>query len=78
MAFYSKGQMQSAEDAFAKAVAQDPTDREAMQMEGVALFRMGRSAAAIPLLEKANLAIPRQQYRQQLCIGSLLSRYSAV
>jgi predicted Zn-dependent protease len=45
MAFYNKGQMSPAEKAFAKAVAQDPADREAIQMEGVALFRIGRSAA---------------------------------
>lgn len=69
MAFYSKVQMQSAEEAFAKAVAQDPADREAMQMEGVALFRMGRSAAAIPLLEKANLAIPGSNIDNNYVLG---------
>ena len=69
MAFYSKGQMQSAEEAFAKAVAHDPADREAMQMEGVALFRMGRSAAAIPLLEKANLAIPGSNIDNNYVLG---------
>jgi tetratricopeptide (TPR) repeat protein len=69
MAFYGKGQMQSAEEAFAKAVAQDPADREAMQMEGVALFRMGRSAAAIPLLEKANLAIPGSNIDNNYVLG---------
>ncbi len=69
MAFYSKGQIQSAEEAFSKAVAQDPADREAMQMEGVALFRMGRSAAAIPLLEKANLAVPASNIDNNYVLG---------
>src|SRR6185437_1179706 len=69
MAFYGKGQMQSAEEAFAKAVVQDPADSEAMQMEGVALFRMGRSAAAIPLLEKANLAIPGSNIDNNYVLG---------
>jgi tetratricopeptide (TPR) repeat protein len=69
MAFYNKGQMQSAEEAFAKAVAQDPADREAMQMEGVALFRMGRSAPATPLLEKANLAIPGSNIDNNYVLG---------
>jgi tetratricopeptide (TPR) repeat protein len=58
MAFYEQGQIQSSATAFEHALAQDPGDREAMQMEGVALFRMGKPAAAIPLLEQAHLSIP--------------------
>jgi tetratricopeptide (TPR) repeat protein len=69
MAFYGKGQMQSAGDTFAKAVAQDPSDREAMQMQGVALFRMGRSLDAIPLLEKANLAIRASNIDNNYVLG---------
>jgi tetratricopeptide (TPR) repeat protein len=69
MAFYNKGQMQSAAEAFAKAVAQDPSDREAMQMEGVALFRMGRSLDAMPLLEKANLAIRASNIDNNYVLG---------
>ena len=69
MAFYGKGQMQSAGDAFAKAIAQDPSDREAMQMQGVALFRMGRSLEAIPLLEKADLAIRASNIDNNYVLG---------
>jgi predicted Zn-dependent protease len=58
-AFYEKGQMEPANAAFARAIAQDPGDREAMQMRGVVLFRSGKPAEAIPLLEKAHLSIAR-------------------
>jgi predicted Zn-dependent protease len=58
-AFYEKGQMEPSNAAFARAIAQDPGDREAMQMRGVVLFRSGKPAEAIPLLEKAHLSIAR-------------------
>ncbi len=59
IAFYEKGQIEPANAAFARAIAQDPGDREAMQMQGVVLFRSGKPAEAIPLLEKAHLSIAR-------------------
>jgi predicted Zn-dependent protease len=55
---YENSHMPEAEAAFARAVAQDPSDLEAMQMRGVALYRMGKPAEAIPLLEKAHAADP--------------------
>jgi tetratricopeptide (TPR) repeat protein len=55
--YYQQRDMVSAEAAYAKAVAQDPTDRESMQMRGVALYSLGRPAEAIPLLEKAHTAV---------------------
>jgi predicted Zn-dependent protease len=55
---YENNEMADAEVAFARAVAQDPSDLEAMQMRGVALYRMGRPADAIPLLEKAHASEP--------------------
>jgi predicted Zn-dependent protease len=42
-----------AEAAFAAAVAQDPQDADAAQMDGLALFRLGRPGDAIPLLTRA-------------------------
>lgn len=51
---YEKNQLQEAQDSFAQAVERDPTDLESMQMRGVALYRLGRPAEAIPLLEKAH------------------------
>lgn len=54
---YQKQNFGAAVDAFAKAAAQDPEDRESVEMQGVSLFRMGRSQDAIPYLEKAHSAV---------------------
>lgn len=55
---YQRNAMPAAEAAFVQAVEQDPSDLESMQMRGVVLYRMGRAAEAIPLLEKAHEAGP--------------------
>jgi len=57
--FYQKEQFQEAIDAFTKAAVQDPNDRESVEMEGVSLFRIGHSAEALPLLEKARTTVIR-------------------
>jgi tetratricopeptide (TPR) repeat protein len=49
--------MPEAVDAFAKAVADNPKDFESMQMQGVSLFREGKPALAIPLLEQAHASV---------------------
>ncbi|HET9086344.1 MAG TPA: tetratricopeptide repeat protein [Acidobacteriaceae bacterium] len=54
IAFYQQGDLIPARAAFAKAVAQDPADRQSALMDGVTLFRMGHAAEAIPLLERSN------------------------
>ena len=69
MALYEQGQIQTSATAFEHAVAQDPGDREAMQMEGVALFRMGKPAAAVPLLEQAHLSIARTNIDSNYVLG---------
>jgi tetratricopeptide (TPR) repeat protein len=69
MAFYEQGQIQSSATAFEHAVAQDPGDREAMQMAGVALFRIGKPAAAIPLLEQAHLSNSRTNIDSNYVLG---------
>lgn len=51
LAFYSQAKLQEADTAYAAALARDPKDKEAAQMRGLTLFRLGRPAAAIPLLE---------------------------
>jgi predicted Zn-dependent protease len=53
---YENNRMAEAEASFARALAQDPSDLESMQMRGVALYRMGKPADAIPLLERAHTA----------------------
>lgn len=54
---YQREQFSDAIDAFMKAEAQDPNDRESTEMHGVSLFRLGRIQQAIPLLEKGRAAV---------------------
>ncbi len=56
MIHYEKDHLADAAEAFKKAIAQDADDREATEMEGVSLFRLGHPAEALPYLEKAKLA----------------------
>jgi tetratricopeptide (TPR) repeat protein len=53
LAFYSLNQFSEADAAFASALKDDPHDLEAEQLRGLTLFRLGRTADAIPLLESA-------------------------
>lgn len=53
-AFYLNSKFENADDAFQKAIAQTPDDKEAIQLRGVTLFRMGKPADAIPLLERSH------------------------
>lgn len=57
MIFYRREQFPQAIEAFAKAAVEDPGDHEAIEMQGVSLFRMGRSQEAIPLLERARSSV---------------------
>lgn len=56
-AYYLQKNMAAADAAYAKALIEDPDDRESMQMRGVVLFSMGKPAEAIPLLERAHAAV---------------------
>jgi predicted Zn-dependent protease len=51
LAYYDTNQFPQADSAFAAALQADPHDEEAAQMRGLTLFRMGKPADAIPLLE---------------------------
>jgi len=53
LALYSQEKLLSAEQAFAAAMTDDPGDIAAERMRGITLYRLGRPAAAIPLLEAA-------------------------
>lgn len=55
--FYQREQFPEAIDAFTKAAAQDPSDRESIEMHGVTLFRMGQTPQAIPFLERAQTKV---------------------
>lgn len=52
MVLYQQDKLEDAAAAFGRAAAQYPLDFEASQMEGMTLFRLGRPADAIPLLER--------------------------
>lgn len=57
MAYYQQTNMLAAESAFARAASQDPNNLQAVLMQGVSLFRMGKSKEAIPLLEQSHTSI---------------------
>ena len=69
MVFYQQSKMVEAAAAFAKAVTQDPKNLEAMQMEGVSLFRLGKPAQAIPLLEQAHRSVPHANVDPNYVLG---------
>jgi predicted Zn-dependent protease len=53
MIFYEKEQLPEAAEAYKRAIAQDGNDRQAVEMEGVSLFRLGRAPEALQYLELA-------------------------
>jgi tetratricopeptide (TPR) repeat protein len=67
--YYQQKNMVAAAAAYAKAVAQDPSDLESMQMRGVALYSLGRPAEAIPLLEGAHAAVPSANVDPNYVLG---------
>jgi len=67
--YYQREQFLKAIEAFAKASAQDANDRESMEMQGVSLFRLGRAAEALPLLEKAHSAVERANIDPEYVLG---------
>ncbi|HUH61440.1 MAG TPA: tetratricopeptide repeat protein [Terracidiphilus sp.] len=67
--FYQQEKLPEAASAFAKAMEQDPDDRESIEMRGVSLFRLGRPAEALPFLEKAHAAIESANIDPQYVLG---------
>jgi predicted Zn-dependent protease len=55
---YQQNHMAEAEGDFTRAVEQDPSDLQSMQMRGIVLFRMNLPEKAIPILEKAHSSAP--------------------
>lgn len=51
LALYTQGNLRGADEAFRVAMQEDASDLESVQMRGLTLFRLGRPADAIPLLE---------------------------
>jgi len=58
LAYYRSSKLTQAREAFQQAMAQDPQDIEAVQMEGLTLYRLGEPAAAIPDLERVRQWMP--------------------
>jgi tetratricopeptide (TPR) repeat protein len=58
IAYYRTGKLIPAQQAFAKAMIQDPADVESIQMRGLTLYRLGRPAEAIPFLERVRQWTP--------------------
>lgn len=55
---YQQNHLAEAEGDFTRAVEQDPSDLQSMQMRGIVLFRMNMPEKAIPILEKAHTSAP--------------------
>jgi tetratricopeptide (TPR) repeat protein len=68
-AYYSTGELTEAEKAFAKAIEQDASDRDSVQMEGLVLYRLGQQNAAIPYLERAVQQTPNANADAQTVLG---------
>jgi len=66
---YQQEHLQDAAAAFAKAMEQDPEDRESTEMRGVSLFRLGRPKEALPFLEKAHQAVERANIDPEYVLG---------
>lgn len=67
--FYERQQLPEAVEAFTKASAQDPADRESVEMHGVILFSQGHPDQAIPLLETAHAAIQAANVDPEYVLG---------
>lgn len=69
IAYYRTGKLVSAEKAFAQAMAQDADDMESVQMRGLTLYRLGRPADAIPLLERVRQWTPNANADANYVLG---------
>jgi tetratricopeptide (TPR) repeat protein len=58
IAFYRTGKLIDAEAAFTKAIAEDASDIESVQMKGLTLYRLGRPAEAISFLQRVRQWMP--------------------
>jgi tetratricopeptide (TPR) repeat protein len=55
---YQNNRLADADASFTRALSENPSDLESMQMRGVILYRRGKPEEAIPLLERAHAAGP--------------------
>ena len=69
IAYYRSGKLIPAEQAFARAMEEDPNDVESVQMRGLSLYRLGRPAAAIPFLERVRQWTPNANADASYVLG---------
>jgi tetratricopeptide (TPR) repeat protein len=69
IAYYRTGDLNAAERTFATAMLEDPTDVESVQMRGLTLYRLGRSDAAIPYLERSRQWTPNANVDANYVLG---------
>ncbi len=69
LACYRSGRLLEAQQAFGKAIQDDPTDMESVQMLGLALYRLGQPAAAIPYLERVRQWMPNSDADANYVLG---------
>ena len=68
-AYYKKGDYLKAADFLKQAVAEDPNDKEAVQLLGLSYYVSGRPAEAIPYLEKVQTWYPRANVDAAYVLG---------
>jgi tetratricopeptide (TPR) repeat protein len=69
IAYYRTGKLLSAEQAFGRAMEENPNDIESVQMRGLSLYRLGRPAAAIPFLERVRQWTPNANADANYVLG---------
>jgi tetratricopeptide (TPR) repeat protein len=69
IAYYRTGKLVEARSAFAKAIEEDESDKESVQMEGLSLYRLGQPEAAIPYLERVRDWMPNANTDAQYVLG---------
>ena len=69
LAYYRTGKLVLAEKAFARAIEDDSSDIESVQMRGLTLYRLGRPADAIPFLEKVREWTPNANADASYVLG---------
>ena len=69
IAYYRTSKLVQAEKAFAQAMTDDPKDMESVQMRGLTLYRLGRPADAIPLLERVRQWTPNANADANYVLG---------
>jgi tetratricopeptide (TPR) repeat protein len=74
MAFYRKSDYSHAIEFFRQAMQQDSSDREAIQLLGLSYYLSGRSADAIPFLERVQGWYPRANVDASYILGQCYIR----